>query len=125
MTRKQTDQLRLGRLAACIAVTDIDRSIAFFQDLFDMAKTFENGTPVGFVILRRDDAELHLTLDRDHRSTVNNVAHLIVSDAATLYARCQQMGVRIVKGLRDEQYGLRDFVIADPDGNRIDIGQPI
>jgi hypothetical protein len=29
----------------------------------------------------------------------------------------------IVKGLRDAPYGLRDFVFADPDGNRIDVGE--
>ena len=29
----------------------------------------------------------------------------------------------IVKGLRDAGYGLRGFVMADPDGNRIDVGQ--
>ena len=31
--------------------------------------------------------------------------------------------LRIVKGLRDADYGLRGFVMADPDGNRIDVGQ--
>ena len=34
-------------------------------------------------------------------------------------------GVRIVKGLRDADFGLRCFVFADPDGNRFDVGQPI
>jgi hypothetical protein len=33
--------------------------------------------------------------------------------------------VRIVKGLRDADYGLRGFVFADPDGNRIDVGQKL
>ncbi len=47
----------------------------------------------------------------------------MISDAAALYDFCSRRGVRIVKSLRDQAYGLRDFVIADPDGNRIDIGQ--
>jgi hypothetical protein len=33
--------------------------------------------------------------------------------------------VRIIKDIRDADYGLRTFVLADPDGNRIDIGQPL
>jgi catechol 2,3-dioxygenase-like lactoylglutathione lyase family enzyme len=47
----------------------------------------------------------------------------MVSDAKALYARCEQLRVRIIKKLRDHDYGLRAFVITDPDGNRIDIGQ--
>jgi len=48
-----------------------------------------------------------------------------VSDATTLYDHLTEHGVRIVKGLRDADHGLRGFVFADPDGNRIDVGQPL
>lgn len=37
----------------------------------------------------------------------------------------RRKGVRIVKALRNKDFGLRAFVLADPDGNRIDIGQPL
>jgi hypothetical protein len=30
-----------------------------------------------------------------------------------------------VKGIRDAPYGLRDFFVADPDGNRLDMDQRI
>ena len=32
-------------------------------------------------------------------------------------------GVPIINAIADKDYGMRAFVIADPDGNRIDIGQ--
>ncbi len=125
MTSNESDTFRLGRLAPCIAVTDVERSVRFYGELLELEKIFENGSPVGFVILRREGAELHLSLDRGHRPTVNNVAHLMVSDVATLHERCQRMGVSVIKGLRDHDHGLRAFVFADPDGNRIDVGQPV
>jgi hypothetical protein len=31
--------------------------------------------------------------------------------------------VRIIAGLRDADYGLRNFVFADPDGSRVDDDQ--
>jgi catechol 2,3-dioxygenase-like lactoylglutathione lyase family enzyme len=34
-------------------------------------------------------------------------------------------GIRIVKGLRDADHGLRGFVFTDPDDNRIDVGQQL
>ena len=88
-----------------------------------MHVTFENGDPVGFAIVERDAAELHLTVARDHRASTSNVAHLLVTDATKLYYHLIGHRIRIVKGLRDADYGLRGFVFADPDGNRIDVGQ--
>jgi catechol 2,3-dioxygenase-like lactoylglutathione lyase family enzyme len=112
-----------GRIAATVPVTDMDRSLHFYIDVLGLQKTFENGHPASFVILKRDDAELHLTLANDHLATDRNVAHLLVSDAQGLHDHLVAHAVCIVKGLRDAPYGLRDFVFADPDGNRIDVGE--
>ncbi len=50
---------------------------------------------------------------------------LLVSDTAALFELVSAAGTKIIKGLRDHEYGLRGFVMADPDGNRIDVGQVI
>ncbi|HWA71061.1 MAG TPA: VOC family protein [Polyangiaceae bacterium] len=118
-----TTGFQLGRAAPTIPVTDIARALEFYVGVLGFEKAFENGQPVGFVILRRDAAEVHLTLDRTLVTTTRNVAHLLVDDATALYEHLEANGVRIVKGLRDADYGLRGFVFADPDGNRLDIGQ--
>lgn len=114
---------RFGRAAPTISVTDIASALAFYVGVLGFTKTFENGDPVGFVILQRDAAELHLTRTADHRASVQNVAHLLVEDAQALYDHLIAHDTRIVKRLRDAPYGLRQFVFADPDGNRIDVGE--
>ncbi len=124
MTSK-THEVRFGRVAPSIPVRDIATALAFYCDTLGFTKTFENGNPVGFVILERDDAEVHLTLKPDHQASDCNVLHLLVSDARALYRHLEKRGTQIVKGLRDQPYGLRDFIVADPDGNRLDIGQHI
>ena len=122
---EQPSNIIFGRIASTIAVRDLPRALAFYVGVIGMQVTFENGDPAGFVILKRDAAELHLTVSRDHRASSSNVAHLLVTDAAGLYDHLARYGVRIVKGLRDADYGLRGFVFADPDGNRIDVGQQL
>ena len=112
-----------GRIAAAIPVSDISRALVFYRDILGMSVAFTNGDPGGFVILRRDAAELHLTLVNGHKGGSHNAAHLMVADAARLHDHLVSNQVRIVKGLRDADYGLRGFVMADPDGNRIDVGQ--
>jgi uncharacterized glyoxalase superfamily protein PhnB len=49
----------------------------------------------------------------------------MVSDARGLHGHLEASGANVVKGLRDQPYGLRDFIVADPDGNRLDIGQQL
>ena len=117
--------IRFGRTAPGIPVRDIEQALAFYRDALGMTVTFTNGDPVGFVILERDAAELHLTLVPTHRAGTHNVAHLMVRDAAAVHDRLVKHGARIVKGLRDHDFGLRAFVVADPDGNRLDIAEEL
>jgi catechol 2,3-dioxygenase-like lactoylglutathione lyase family enzyme len=116
---------RLGRAAPGVPVRDLDTALAFYVGVLGMTETFRNGDPVGFVIVERDDAEIHLTRQPSHRATTANVLHLMVDDAAALHAHLAEHGVRIVKGIRDADYGMRTFVMADPDGNRIDVGEDL
>jgi catechol 2,3-dioxygenase-like lactoylglutathione lyase family enzyme len=116
-------QVRFGRMAPTISVTDITRSVNFYTEILGFQKAFENGDPVGFVILEKDAAELHLSLLKTHKATAQNVAHLMVEDASKLYQHLEAKKVKIVKAIRDADFGLRCFVFADPDGNRIDVGQ--
>jgi catechol 2,3-dioxygenase-like lactoylglutathione lyase family enzyme len=117
--------IRFGRIAAMLPVKDIERACEFYSKVLGFTKVFENGNPVGFMILKRDQAELHLTLQPNHKAAPFNVAHMMVHDVDALHAICQRHGLRIVKSIQNKDYGLRAFVFEDPDGNRIDAGQPI
>jgi catechol 2,3-dioxygenase-like lactoylglutathione lyase family enzyme len=117
--------IRFGRIAAMLPVKDIERACDFYTKVLGFTKVFENGSPVGFMILKKDQAELHLTLQPNHKPAPFNVAHMMVDDVDALHAICQQHGLRIIKSIQDKDYGLRAFVFEDPDGNRIDVGQPI
>ncbi|PZU22320.1 MAG: bleomycin resistance family protein [Shinella sp.] len=117
--------VRFGRIAPMIPVKDIGKAHDFYTTVLGFRKVFENGSPVGFMILKRDAGELHLTLQPDHKATRFNLAHLMVDNADALYAVCERHGIRIIKRLQDKDYGLKAFVFEDPDGNRIDVGQAI
>jgi catechol 2,3-dioxygenase-like lactoylglutathione lyase family enzyme len=125
MSQKPVEDIVFGRMAPGISVRDVEAAFAFYSRVFGFKKVFENGTPVGFMVLKKDAAELHISQKRDHQASIVNVAHMFVDDVATLYAVCQSAGVRIIKSLAEKEYGQRAFVFADPDGNRIDVGERI
>ncbi|GCL61892.1 VOC family protein [Pseudaquabacterium pictum] len=117
--------LAFGRIAAQVLVADLPRALAFYTGVLGFANVFQNGDPVAFVILEKQGAELHLQLEPQHRGGAHNVAHLMVNDAAALHDHLVAHGATIVKALRDADYRMRTFVFADPDGNRIDVGQDL
>lgn len=115
--------IAFGRAAPCLAVRDIQAAFAFYSQILGFQKMFENGDPVGFMVLRKDAAEIHLSQQRDHVPTTVNAFHMYVDDISAFYEICEKAGVRIVKSLKDKDYGQRAFVFSDPDGNRIDVGE--
>lgn len=125
MSNASQGSIRFGRIAAMLPVKDMARAHDFYTSAFGFKKTFENGDPVGFMILKRDGAELHLTLQPNHKAADFNIAHMMVDDADALHAICRDRGLRIIKKIQNKDYGLRAFVFEDLDGNRIDVGQPI
>lgn len=123
--KSTTHPVKFGRTAPGVPVTDMNRSIKFYSEILGMEKVFENGSPIGFAIMMKDSAEIHLTLAKTHKATDRNLVHLMVDDAKSLHDHLEKHEVRIIKGLRDADYGLKQFVFADPDGNRIDVGQEV
>ena len=120
-----TDHIGFGRVAVMLPVKNIAKAHDFYVGVLGFTRTFQNGDPVGFMILKQGQAELHLTLQPRHKAAPFNVAHMMVDNVDALHALIQSHGLRIVKSLRDKDYGLRAFVFEDPDGNRIDVGQPM
>ena len=115
--------VRFGRIAAMLPVRDMATAHDFYTKILGFTKTFENGTPVGFMILKRGDAELHLTPQPKHKAAPFDVAHLLVDNIDTLHALRQRHGLRVLKSLKDKDNGPKAFVFADPDRNRLDVGQ--
>lgn len=126
-TMHKTDDkpMRFGRVAAMLPVRDMARATAFYIDVLGFQAVFQNGDPVGFMILKREGAEIHLTLQPGHKAADFNVAHMMVENVDALHDLIQKQGLRVIKRLQDKDYGLRAFVFEDPDGNRIDVGEPI
>ncbi len=48
------DSVEFGRMAPGIRGSNIEKSVAFYTSILGMCKTFENGSPVGFVILKKE-----------------------------------------------------------------------
>ncbi|RKR89898.1 putative glyoxalase superfamily protein PhnB [Micromonospora pisi] len=49
-------------------------------------------------------------------------AYVVTDDPDALYARAVGAGAKVLRELADTDYGSRDFIVADPEGNRWSFG---
>jgi len=114
---------RAGRMVRAavptLASTDLGRTAAFYA-------------PVGFVSAERHDrylllrsgsgAELHFA----RQDTITPTGCVLrVADATKLWKQLRDLGVDGAGPVDEQDHGLREFVLTDPDGNRIRISSPI
>ncbi|MEP7215401.1 MAG: VOC family protein [Anaerolineaceae bacterium] len=104
-----------------LPVADLDRSVAFYRDVlgFELGARMDD---IGFALMKGGGAELALGA---RTSPEPGGAYLYVTGVETLLVRCEAAGATIVAPLTQQPWGLRDFVVEDPDGHRIAIGQRV
>lgn len=116
-----------------LLVSDLARSLAFYRDVlgFQLKDSVPHEPPFVFAWLIRDGVELFLndakpvvaeftTLHAGNTSTL----FVIVNDVDALHAQISNQA-RIVMGLTNQFYGMREFALLDPDGYLITFAQRI
>lgn len=71
------------------------------------------------------DGNHHTIPDSGRGSVSGLLLNFEVEDPDALYAEFQEAGLPILLALRDEDFGQRHFITADPNGVLIDIIKPI
>ena len=111
---------RLTSFAPQFLVTDLERSIAYYQEL-----GFAFGEPWGgfYAIGQRDGLELHLKeapanpAERQYRRAHEHLdAAAGVDGIEAFYAHCVASGVTVLRPLMPTAWGTKDFYVEDPDG---------
>jgi len=107
-----------------LPVTHMDTAAAFYTGSLGFHLTFRNGA--SFAIVDRDGVELSLTtFEVSGVSAGQGRCYLKLTGIETLYSDYLAKGVSILHELREESYGMKEFLIADPDGNEITFGEPV
>jgi catechol 2,3-dioxygenase-like lactoylglutathione lyase family enzyme len=116
----------------CLLVEDVPASARFYIQHFG----FQPRVALDwFATLSHQDRPLRARLrGADHdtvpegnrgRRTQGLIIGLLVPDAAAVDARLRAAGVRVVLPVRDEPFGQRHVMVADPNDVLVDVVQPI
>jgi catechol 2,3-dioxygenase-like lactoylglutathione lyase family enzyme len=121
--RPQAARATFGRVAPTIPVADIQRALGFYCDVLGFTVSLTNGEPVTFAVIQQGGAQLHLEVQPGKAGSSH--AHILVDDLNAVHQRLLRAGATIHQAPQAQEWGLRDIVIADPDGNTFEIAQPI
>ena len=114
-----------------IFVTDFARALAFYRDALGFAVDFTYGEPAFYGLVVRDEARLNLR----HVDTSPFIAGrqgdeellsatIAVDDVKALYQEYLARDVPMHETLQKKPWGMRSFVVRDPDGNLVAFNDP-
>jgi uncharacterized glyoxalase superfamily protein PhnB len=109
--------------ATVLQVADLGVALAFYCDVLGFTEDFRYGNYAGVYLGK---VEVHLCLHTIWKRPVGGGAVVIVGDEVDAYcAGIRERGARILAEPADQEYGLRDFVVSDPDGNVLTFSAPM
>ncbi|GIF02396.1 VOC family protein [Paractinoplanes rishiriensis] len=117
-----TDLTTWLHLMPRLPVTDIDRSVAYYQQALGFRLAWRT-TDGSLAALASGEIEMLLLIPWTGDSPPPQSAYVYVEDPDTLCAEYQQAGADIVDPVASRPYGMRDFVVRDPDGHRFTLGR--
>ena len=104
-----------------LRITHAETSLRFYVEnlgfKLDWQHQFEPGFPL-FVQLTRQGQTIFLT-EHSGDCQVGGAVYFIVPDAAQCWSEFAQQGVASANPLADTPWGTREFMLTDPDGNRL------
>jgi len=115
--------VRLELISPIFAVHDLTAALQFYQHSLGFDLAWSWGTPPDIAAVCRDNVEITLTSRPDDQRAASSV-YLRVSGVDAYFAQMVAAGARIVVPIGDRAYGMRDFRVADPSGNELNVGQP-
>ena len=107
-----------------LEVGELAPAAAFLRDVLGFEVEVDE-PEMGLMLLRRDAVGLALVRSASPGINATTAAYIGVTGVDDLHARCTARGARVVAGLTDHPWGLRDFVVEMPGGHRLALGERI
>jgi catechol 2,3-dioxygenase-like lactoylglutathione lyase family enzyme len=98
-----------------LSSSDLDRTVAFYAP----AGFTEVKRHADYVLLHSDGVELHFVRQD---AVTPGTCFVHVTDSTKLWKRLRLLTVEGVGRVADQDYGMREFTLTDPDGNQMRFG---
>ena len=107
------------------AVANLEKALVFYCEKLGFEKVWSFGEPAHRAGVVKDCIEIHLDAQDAGAPPGPSVVYCHMDDAAAYYRDLQSRGLTFALDLEDRPWGMRDFRIEDPFGNRLGFASKI
>lgn len=107
--------------ATVLHVKDMPASLAYYRDKLGFAVTFTWEDEPRYVCLCLGDCAIHLNSYKPPAAT--SIVCIFCKGVDALHDDLAVRGANITRAMMTHPYGMRDFVVTDPDGHELVFGQ--
>lgn len=116
----------LTGFASVLTVTNVAAALAYYVDVLHFTVQFQMGSPASYAIIERGHVSLHLMPVSQDPATLGCArVYVYAAGVDALQAEFRARGCAIEVEAQDFAYGMREFSVRDPDGNRLTFGEPV
>lgn len=110
-------------IRANLEVRNVPASIDFYRQVLGLEPMTTMGEPPTFAILGHGQASLGICEASEPAVAGIVACYIDVTDVDEAFRRGTDAGAEITIGLTTHPWRMRDFVLRDPDGHQIAVGQ--
>lgn len=114
-------RVRCSQLHPVLSVSDVQETVAFYVDQLGFDEGFLWGDPPSIAGLNLDQVSLHVA--QGTPTPTGCSVYFVVDDVDAIYERAQASAATIVYPVEEQEYGLRDFCVADNNGYHLHFGE--
>ena len=111
----------LKKIMPELPLDNVPAAVPYYRDTLGFTINYQQDD---IAVLDRDAVRVVL-IARTSRHTGIGSTYVYVSDADALHAELRAKGAALSGEPVSHPWGLRDFRVTDPEGNRITFGQPL
>lgn len=111
--------MTVRRVMPVLTVADIAAARGAYVQVLGLREVMNHG----WIVTLADDELRHQVslMTKDATASVNPAVSIEVDDVDAAYQAAIDAGLRIVHPISDEEWGVRRFFFADPDGNVVNV----
>lgn len=107
------------KLFPIFAVRDLNEALRYYCDVLGFSEAWKWGQPPHRAGVTMDQVEIHLDGAGLGAPPGQSIAYCHMTGIEEFYQECRRRGATVERELGERPWGVRDFQVADPSGNKL------
>ncbi len=113
------------KLFPVFAVRNVEEAMVYYRDRLGFTVAWTWGSPISRAGVALDGIEIQLDELEPGEAASSSMAYCHLQGVDAFYEACCVRGATVTMPIADRPWGMRDFRVVDPSGNRLGFASPL